>query len=366
MSGSNKDLEVVKRHFLSNLLIGIVLTTPELAKFCKSKKLNVPMKNLRRLRRFWKFTAMFETPRAKPKYMSASILKYGTLMCDIGFLPDYKSSNRGITAFLAVKEMVSGSIGAVEIKNKTTDELVKAISTILAKGPFKQVHTLVWDREAAITSAKFRELVRNKYGIKVFFLKARNKAYLAELAVAYIKKRIAMKVEASKNKQWIGGTLQNIVRHYNNLYYPGTKFKRGKITRGNAELFLRAKLKMKNPTLTFNAATLEPSNIRNSDWKDKMFKYNIGDEVLVLKKANTLDPDNNEKPSKKQSNKDSTYNPRTIASKRRRRFQEKSSLTGAYSRKSYTVAERLLKSSNQWFWTAVYRLEGRSGFFYEA
>lgn len=363
------DLDILKKHFLNNLRIGILLTANELRKFCQKRKLIVKEKLIRRIRRFWKFSAMFENPRSQPKYMSASILKYGTLMCDIGFIPAYKTNNQGYSAFLAVKEIVSGAIGALEIKNKTTKELFQAIANIIAKGPFKQVHTLVWDQESAITSSKFRDLLQNEYGVKVFFLKSRSKAYLAELAVAYIKKRIAMKVEASGNKRWIGNILQNIIRHYNEQNVPGTKFKRGSITRKNTELFLRAKLKTKNPTLTFNASTLKPSSLRSSEWRDKLFKFQVGDEVLVLKKAkiygnNEIDDSYVKKKSK--INDDPTYRPTNKSVSKKGVFKDKSTLKGSYSRKSFTIAERTLKSSNQWFWTAVYKLEEREGFFYEA
>jgi hypothetical protein len=352
MTKRDPDWEKLKDHFIANLVNGIVLSTPELEKYCKKRKWSVETKKIARIRRYWKFTAIFEPIRQKPRYMSASILKFGTVMMDIGFLRQYKSRNNKYEAFLCGKELVSGAIRAVEIRTKSIRDVYDGVKKLLSLGNFKQAHTIVFDREAAVRSPKFQSLLYSQLGVRVFFLKNRSKSYYSEIAINYIKKRIAMKVEASGNTRWIGNTLQNIVDHYNDKLIPNTTFTPNSITRANSQTFLAQKFGVKNPSLLFNASSLKDINIRNKKWLRRIFKFAPGDKVLLAKKVNFTD-----KPLKKKlsSTKDLPFTQMTPSYVGSKRFQ-KASLTGSYSKTVYTIDKRYLKSNNKFYWAVVYTL----------
>ena len=346
----------LKDYFLANLINGIVLSTSELEKYCKQRKWQVDPTKLKKIRRYWKFTAIFEPLLKKPKYMSASILKYGTAMLDIGFIPKYKSSNKNFTAFLVGKEIVSGAIAAVEIKTKSMQDIYEGIKTILSRGAFQQIHTLCWDREAAVRSQTFQKQLYTNFGVRVFYLTQRSKAYFAENAIKYIKKRIGMKIEASGDKKWIGSTLQNICQPYNNQKVPGTTFTRASITRKNTTKFLAQKFKLKSPTLLFNSAVLNDSSFTNKTWRRRIFKFEKGDKVLIAKRANAIDNFETSKISSKKKRIDPPYKQMSPLKSGSKSFL-KTSLTGQYSKTVYTIDKRSLKSSNHFYWAIVYTLK---------
>jgi len=356
------DFEKVKTHFLSNLETGVVLTFKQLKSFCKKQKLKVGDTPLRRIRRLWKFTGIFDTIKRKPRYMSASILKYGTLMLDIGFLTQYKSHNRNYIGFVAAKELVSGAIGAVPVRSKSLPEVYGAVKQLLMRGNFRFCHTLVFDQESAVKSPKFQKQLFDEMGVRTFFLKARSKAYLAELAVSYIKKRIGYKISYTGNKTWIGNVLESIIDNYNEQIVPGTRFKRRAISRKNSLDFLAQKFKIDNPSLLFNAATLHSSNISSSKWKNKIFKFDIGDKVLLSKKVNYHDKQLRKKKTKQEDPAFSLMTPKYVASKQ---FL-KPSLDGSYTNRVYTIKNRYLKSNAAFFWSIVYELNEISGRWYQS
>jgi len=367
LSSADIDLELLKRHFLSNLHVGIVLGYKELVLYVKNKRLRIRKSVIRSLRRRWKFTAMFLKPKHKPAYMSASIMKFGIIMCDLGFFPDsYRKHNDNCIGFLVGKEMVSGAIATIPIKKKSIAELLRAVKLLVQKGPFKQCHTLVWDRESAVVSRTFQEEVSYLYGVRIFFLKARSKAYLAELAINYIKRHVNMSLASTQTKRWLE-IIENVTSHYNEQKVPGTSFKRKSISRRNTEAFLVQKLRMKNPSLLFNSATVKPVHI-SGYWKKKIFKYDIGDSVLISKKAGVQGyatrEANAEKAYKKKSKEDPSYKHRKTSVRASSTFH-KASMSGNWSSASYTIASRKLKSNSKFYWAIVYTLVERSGFYYE-
>ena len=351
--------EKLKAYFIDNLSNGILLSSNELLKYCKQRKWNlIDTSKIRRIRRYFKFVALFEPLRRKPKFCSVGILRYGLIFGDIGFINQFKNSNNGYGAFLALKEVVSGQINAVEVKTKSIKDVYEALQKLISSGPFSFCHSLVFDRERSIVSKKFQSRLYKEYGIRIFFLKNRSKSFMGEVAVKYVKQQISMKQQASGNNRWIGRVLANIVTHYNSQKVPGTSYVRGNITRKNTLKFLAQKFKMKNPSLLFNSATLSNSSFTNKRWRNRLFRFKKGDKVLIARKVNYLDkPVRLNRSSSTTTNKDLPYT-RAIPSKIiSSRIFEKATLKGNYSSIIYTIEKSFLKSNSKFFWSVVYTLK---------
>jgi hypothetical protein len=349
------DVNRVKQYFLAKLGQGIVMTKQNLKDYVRRHNLVVSSSQLKKIKRSWPYVAKFETMKRKPKYMSASILKFGTLMIDIGFIEEHKAYNKNISAFLVGKEMVSGCLGAVELKSKSSTDIFKALQKMLNNGTFNQIHTIVMDREAAVQSKAFKKRLFDAYGIAIHHIVSRNKAYYAELGIYYIKKQIGMRIAATGNKRWIGGVLEKIVENYNEQKVPNTTFTRNSITRQNTQKILAQKYKMKYPSLLFNSATLYGTDLKNKKWKKNIFRFNIGDKVLIAKKVYLKDE--LKKRYQKKDDDDGPYKPYARSKYLTNAQFLKPSLTGSYSDRVYTIKSRYLKSNLNFFWAILYRLE---------
>jgi hypothetical protein len=90
-------MDVVKRHFRSQVRSGVVPSERDLAKFVKSKKLLVKARELRDIRRKFKFTSVFERIKARPRaFAKNSHSKYGQVQVDLGFYRErWKNFNGG-------------------------------------------------------------------------------------------------------------------------------------------------------------------------------------------------------------------------------------------------------------------------------
>jgi hypothetical protein len=228
---------------------------------------------------------------------------------------------------------------------------------MLNSGTFNQIHTIVMDREAAVQSKAFKRRLFEAYGISIHHIVSRNKAYYAELGISYVKKQIGMRIAATGNKRWIGGVLEKIVENYNKQKIPNTTFTRNGITRQNTQKFLSQKYKMKYPLLMFNSATLFGTDLKNKKWKKNIFRFNIGDKVLIAKKVYLRDE---LKKKYRQNNKDNdgaAYRPYARGKYLTSAQFLKPSLTGSYSDRVYTIKSRYLKSNLNFFWAILYRLE---------
>jgi hypothetical protein len=348
------DLDVLKQLFLSRLSQGIVMTTKNLRDYVRKHKLTVSSSQIQKVRRSWPYVAKFEVMKRRPKYMSASILKFGTLMIDIGFIEDHKGYNNNISAFLVGKEIVSGCLGAVELRNKSSSAIYEGLQKMLNKKTFNQIHTIVMDREAAVKSEKFKRRLLDAYGISTHHIVSRNKAYFAENGISYVKKQIGMKIAATGDRRWIGPVLQTIVENYNSQKIPNTTFTRDGVTRQNTQKFLSQKYKLKYPSLLFNSATVFGSDFKNKKWKRNIFRFNIGDKVLLAKKVYFKEE---LKKRSQQNREDAAFKPYARNKYLTSAQFLKPSLTGGYSNRVYTIKSRYLKSNLNYFWAILYRLK---------
>jgi len=74
------------------------------------------------------------------------------------------------------------------------------------------------------------------------------------------------------------------VQEYNNQKVEGTPYRRQAITRENFLDFVSKLFKEENPEALFASSTIKSFN--NERWNKKIFKFNLGQKVLLARRAN--------------------------------------------------------------------------------
>jgi hypothetical protein len=238
-----------------------------------------------------------------------------------------------LAAFLVGVECLSQKLACVPCKDKSSGSWEGAI-TKMVELSMGEIRCLVSDRDAAVTSLKFRESLLRKYGVSWIFLRSRSKAFRAESMIAYMKRRLSMALKGSGGRDWVR-YIEGIVQDYNARPVTGTNIVRKRVNKVNYVDLLAQLYKSPDPTMLFN--TTSGSNY-TEETKRVLFAYSPGQKVLLNKKA------------------DYTVTKRTFA---------KTSVEGAYGERVYVVKSQILKT-NYYIHVPVYRLEGLKGAYYES
>ena len=167
--------------------------------------------------------------------------------------------------------------------------------------------------------------------MRIAYLKSRSKAYLAERFIRFVKTRVAECMAISGKKQW-WQIMAGVQDHYNRAYFPNTKFRRDTINNDNFLDFLDEKWKSQDATVGFNTERMGTRLIRKLPSLHKMFKYRVGDRVIVSRKAHYT------------------------AKEKGGRFH-KTSTGGHFSRTPYRVTSLQTRSSREGHITPVYTLK---------
>lgn len=278
--------------------------------------------------------------------MTNSIPKYGQVQIDLAFMNGGRDRgfNGGYKGFLLAVEMTTKQLAAVPIRSKKLSEVERAIGEIFETSAISKIRTLISDREAAVTSPKFRLMVRTRYGAELVYLPHRNKAYLAELYIRHVKTALSMAMESRKAagkpdyRNW-KDLLPRVLSNLNRKFEAGTRFRRNSIDEENFQEFLNEKYGVKDATMMWNTRSVGGGGVKNPSWKKKIWKYAPGDRVLVNKRvlgAGSGDGGNGGKGGKGGGSAG---------------IFSKPSVRGGYSRSVYVVTRRYLKSSGQFFLT---------------
>jgi len=196
------------------------------------------------------------------------------------FKKEWSGYNKGCTGFLVAVENFTNKLFAMPCKGKGTTEWVNAISAFVENT--RDIRTIFSDRDSVATSEKFRENLLKKYGFSWYFLKKGHKAYLAERYIGFLKTKLAQILKYKKEKRWIG-YLAAICAEYNQSKIEGTSYRRQAVNRANFSHFLSQFLKTAEPELTFNSFKAGP--FENKDWNRRIFKFDLGDRVLLSRRA---------------------------------------------------------------------------------
>ena len=282
-------MELVEKHFKTKFDdTGVALTVSQLLAFAKEKRLTgVSRKSVGDFLSKQKDLAQFAPAKKTKVYQSASVLRPGLFHIDFGeFHKNWASLNSGHTGFLVAVENFTNKLFVSPCKNKGTAEWFKAILSFVESS--LQVRTIFSDRDSVATSLNFRDRIEKDFGVKWYFLKKGHKAYLAERYIGFVKTKLSQALLHKGEKNWVQ-FVQPLVEEYNREKIAGTSYRRQAINRGTFNHFLSQLWKSEEPELKFNGFKAGP--FASADWNRKIFKFDLGQKVLLARRANWKEAD---------------------------------------------------------------------------
>jgi hypothetical protein len=262
---------------------GVALTGRQLLNYAKDKKLKgVSLKKIYALLNAQENVARFAPARKTKEYQTVGVLRPGAYHIDYGeFHSNWSGSNGGHTGFLVAVENFTNRLFVLPTKGKGTDEWLKAIETFVEIR--RDVSLIFSDRDSVATSSNFQDKIYSKYKIGWRFLKKGHKAYLAERYIGFMKTKLSQALEQKGGKNWIK-FVAPIVDEYNKEKIEHTSYRRQAVNRQNFSHFLSQLMRTDEPELEFNSFKAGP--FLNETWNKKIFKFNLGQKVLLARQAN--------------------------------------------------------------------------------
>lgn len=328
-------LERIRMHFLSKARKGQILNAKELLSYAKSKGVReFNEEDLRLLRRDWKFTAMYQKVKSPKEFISTVNYRYGVCQVDLGFMPrEIRTFNRDCWGFIVCVEVTSLQVAIEPVPSKSRESWNQGLKNIVQTSSIHKISTLLSDRERALTSRATIETLKNDFGIRMVFLKARNKAYYAELFIGLIKRMLGMSMRYARKRgdddaaNWIR-FLKPIANHLNSRKVPGTNFRRKNVNEFNYIDMLDQKYGGE-AYAHLNTGSVSGSRLKK-EWGNRLFKFNLRDRVLVDRRA--------------------------LTGRSRKKLFDKASTEGGYSPRIHVVMRRKLVSGKPGRYVPVYRL----------
>jgi len=317
-------MEELRRHFMKNFqTTGVALTGTQLLSYARQKKL--PGVNIKTVYQFLKTQApgvqQFARQDGVKTYQSIGVLRPGVYFLDYGeFHKNWASRNSGATGFLVCVENLTNRLFALPTQGKDTQQWLNSIRQFVELT--RDVRTILTDRDSVAQSVRFREEIMNRYGIRWYFLKKGHKSYLAERYIGFIKTKLSQallrptlaerqKLEERWSQQGQNGSaageesddqeayeertqalgpqrwvdfLQPICSQYNKEKIAGTAYTRQAVHKDNFNHFLTQVKATPQPEMLFNSFAAGP--FEQKAWNKKIFKFELGDKVLLARSAN--------------------------------------------------------------------------------
>lgn len=240
----------------------------------------------------------FARPLPVKDYQTVSPLRPGVFFIDYGeFHKSWSGSNGGATGFLVAVENVTCKLFVLPTRGKGTAQWLESIEKFVELS--RQVSVIYSDRDTVAQSARFRTDLMERFGIRWHFLRSRHKSFLAERFIGYVKKKLSQALEHAQRrsgkgtpvKRWVD-YVEPLVKIYNDQKVEGTRYRRRTVSRENfndllAQLFGNDK----NYDLRFNSFAVGEFSHR-ANWNAKLFKFSLGDQVRINRRADWADPEN--------------------------------------------------------------------------
>jgi hypothetical protein len=277
-------MDSVEAHFKKKFdQTGVALTLNQLLAFAREKGLRgVTRAALSSFLRAQPALAQFAPARKTVGYQSQSVLRPGVFHIDFGeFHKKWAAANKGCTGFLVAVENFTNRLFVSPCKDKGTAEWFKAISQFVSLS--LNVSVIYSDRDSVATSATFRDRLQRDYNVSWHFLKKGHKAFLAERYIGFVKTKLSQALLHKGGQNWVQ-FVEPLVTEYNAEKIAGTSYKRRSVTRQNFDHFLAQLLKTDQPELLFNGFKAGP--FETDAWNRQIFKFDLGDKVLLARRAN--------------------------------------------------------------------------------
>jgi len=313
-------MDRVRRHFLSSLERGKVLSLDKLRDWVRRKRLRgVTEGRLRRLRQYWKEISKFGTRGGRPRhYQSIQIPKLGTVQMDGGYFErGSKANNDGMIGFLLFVSASTGLLHALPMANRTIPEYVRLMKSFMKRNPFPAVDTLQSDKERAVVSDEVGAFLAAR-GVSLQLLTSKRKAFLAERAIRTVKTQLSMVMERRRSKRWVDW-LSAVIDNLNDSKAYGTTFNKRDVNRKNFLKFLDERFQTSDHTMSYSGSAVDFDAVKMAGWADKIFAFSPGAKVLV------------------------SY---TALQERKKRDVKRSQL-GSYSEEEHRVTRAFLKSDSK-------------------
>lgn len=280
-------MEAVRKRFRSQLSKGEFMTNADLEKYARSRKVQATPKQLKKVRRELLASALFTPRRQRPvAYMSTpQIPKLGLVAIDFAYYQKaHARANDGFVGFLVGVQLVTGRRHCVPFKDRGTESFERAMEQFLEGNVFPAVTTILSDRETAVWSSNFRKKMKEKYGLRFYFLQRFSKSAHAERAIRDMKEKLSASLLAKGGHRWID-LLEPVQRQYNRQKVEGTHFRRTEVDDGNFGEFISEKAKVEDASMLHNTASTDIRAFDSDEWKRLLFRFRIGQTVLLSKRA---------------------------------------------------------------------------------
>lgn len=241
-----------------------------------------------------------------------------------------------VSAFLLAVETLSGLIDVRPLRDKTAASWEKALAKMLEESAISDVRCILSDRDSVATSVRFRRTLLKKYSVSWLYLRSKGKATFAENQIRYVKQALSMALEAHPTERDWTKFLPGIVAHHNDGFVGDTGVRRKAVNKRTYMSLLERLYGSTQPDLLINVASSE--NV-SPELGKSLWRYEIGQEVLLRIGSSYVEGGG--------------------------KFA-KPSAAGSFSRKTYVIVKRVLKSSGDFFLCPLYRLRGVRGLLYEA
>ena len=335
-------MEQVKKYFDKKFeKTGIALTNTQLYNYAKENKLkDVTKKSVSNFLNKQEHVSHFSPTKKVKVFQTIGVPRIGLYHLDYGeFHKSWSGSNAGNTGFLVAVENFTNRLFVIPCRGKDTKQWLNAVEKFVELT--RVVRTIFTDRDSVATSRQFRTRIAKEYNISWYFLKKGNKSYLAERYIGFAKQKLSQALLKKGGKNWIR-FVPDLCKEYNTVKIPGTSYRRQAVSKENFNHFLGQLLKTDDPELTFNSFKAGP--FANKKWNKKIFKFDLGQKVLLGRKANWKEAE--EKAG----------------------IFKKASVVGGYGAKKYTISGRQLRGTKKKkpTFVAVYALQefGSSLHFY--
>lgn len=206
----------------------------------------------------------------------------------------------------------------------------------MQESTIRDVRTIQSDKDSVATSDKFKRTLLRRFGVSWSYLPSRNKAHIAESMIAHVKRALSMALEANPGEKDWTKFVGAIVEKHNNSVVPGTDVRRKSVSKANYMQLLEKLFRSGQPDMLLNVSTSQNISRRLGRF---LWKYSLGDVVRVRI--------------------GSTY------AETRSKFY-KTSAGGSFSKRTFVIARRVLKSSGDLFLCPLYRLKNHRGLQYES
>ena len=321
---------------------GVALTLSQFEQYLKQLKLKFTHKEVADFVSKERVTARFARSTRPKQFQTISVLRPGVYFLDYAeFHKSWAWHNQGMTGFVLAVENVTNRLFVSACKTKETGSWEEAIEKFVQLT--RNVTTIFSDRDTVVTSKNFRNRIMTKYRVQWYFLKKGSKSYLAERYIGFVKTKLSQALESrlGETKNWIQ-FLPAILREYNSEKVKNTSYSRQSVSVDNFQHFLQQKFKTDDPETMFNGFKIGP--FLNEKWNRAIFKFRLGEKVLLARRANWKDAEQ----------KSGVFS--------------KHSTVGGFGPKEYTISGRQLRQTAKRKFVAVYSLEemGNSLHFYEA